>query len=223
MVVAVVIPALNEAATLVAVLRSLPAGVRVVVADNGSTDATADLALRCGAEVVAVPRRGYGSAVLAGIARLAPRPPDVLVVLDADLSDSPHLLSRLVEPIAAGRADLVCADRSRTAERGALTLPQRFGNGLAVRLIHRVSGRRFQDLGPFRAIRWTSLQRLALEDPTWGFNVEMNLKAVRHGLRIEEVPLPYGQRRGGRSKISGSIVGSARAGYRILAAVQRYR
>lgn len=223
MVVAVVIPALDEAATIARVLGALPSGVRVVVADNGSTDGTDVIALRHGACVVHVPRRGYGNAVLAGVAHLAADPPDVLVVLDADLSDAPHLLSRLVGPIAEGRADLVCADRSRTAERGALTFPQRFGNRLAVDLIARACGRRFRDLGPFRAIRWTSLLQLGLVDPTWGFNVEMNLKAVRHGLRIEEVALPYGHRRGGRSKISGSIVGATRAGYRILAAVQRYR
>ncbi len=223
MVVAVVIPALNEAATIASVLRALPPGVRVVVADNGSTDGTPKIATMHGAEVVQVQERGYGNAILAAMAYLAEAPPDVLVVLDADHSDSPEQLSRLVAPIVSGRADLVCSDRSRTAGRGALTFTQRFGNRFAVTLIERACGRRFRDLGPFRAIRWASLLRLGMEDPTWGWNVEMNLKAVRFGLRVEEVALPYGQRRGGRSKISGSIVGATRAGYRILAAVRRYR
>lgn len=221
--VAVVIPALNEAESLPAVLRDLPAVQRVVVVDNGSTDDTAAVARALGAEVVSEPRRGYGRAVQAGIAHLRADPPDVLVILDADHADPPDRLPALLRPIAEDRADLVQSDRTRDAEPGALTFPQRFGNQLATFLIARVSGHAFRDMGPFRAIRWSALESLQMEDPTWGWNVEMQLKAVQSGLRIHEVPLPYRTRKKGQSKISGSLRGAARAGVRILWAVNRYR
>lgn len=221
--VAVVIPALDEAESLPLVVRDLPAVSRLVVVDNGSTDDTAEVARALGAEVVHEPRRGYGSAVLAGIAHLRPDPPDVLVILDADHADPPERLDDLVRPIREDRADLVQSDRTRLAEPGSMTFPQRFGNRLSTFLIHRLSGHRFHDMGPFRAIRWSALERLAMEDPTWGWNVEMQLKAVKHGLRILEVPLPYRTRQKGESKISGSLRGAVRAGVRILWAVNRYR
>lgn len=221
--VAVVIPALNEAGSLPAVLRDIAGGVRVVVVDNGSTDDTAGVARSNGAELVSEPRRGYGTAVLAGIAHLASDPPDVLVILDADHADDPTRMGDLVAPIAAGRADLVQIDRSLTAEPRALTPVQVFGNGLAVRLIHLATGHRYRDMGPFRAIRWDRLQDLQMQDPTWGWNVEMQMKAVQRGLRVLEIPLPYRRRLRGESKISGSLTGSARAGVRILQAVVRYR
>ncbi|MEQ1566837.1 MAG: glycosyltransferase family 2 protein [Myxococcota bacterium] len=221
--VAVVIPALNEAESLPLVLGALPEGVRVVVVDNGSTDATAAVARELGATVVFAPRRGYGTAVLAGIAHLWAEPPEVLVILDADGADPADRLFELVDPIAEGHADLVTSDRTRHAEPGALTAVQRYGNRLATELIAAASGRRFADLGPFRAIRWSSLLRLDMEDPTWGWNVEMQLKAVKYGLRIREIPLPYRARARGESKISGSLRGAARAGARILWAVNRYR
>lgn len=219
---AVIIPALNEEEALPGVVQSLPEGVRVVVVDNGSTDGTARVAREAGATVVSEPERGYGRAVLAGIAHLQADPPQVLVILDADHSDRPELLPRLVRPILDDEADLVLSDRSRTAAPGALTRPQRFGNRFATLLMWGVSGHRYADMGPFRAIRWTSLMRLHMEDPTWGWNVEMGLKAVHHGLRIREIPVPYGARRAGQSKISGDLRGAARAGVRILWAVGRY-
>ena len=221
--IAVVIPALNEADSLPGVLASLPPVWRVVVADNGSTDPTAAVARAGGAEVVHEPRRGYGSAVLAGLRQLVDDPPDIVVVLDADHADDPAQVGVLVAPILAGEADLVLSDRTRMAERDALTRTQRFGNWLATRLMAVASGHRYQDMGPFRAIRWTALQRLSLTDPTWGIFVEMQLKAVRRGLRIREIPLPYRPRRAGRSKISGDLIGSARAGARILWSVRVYR
>lgn len=221
--VAVLIPALDEAESLPGVLASLPAVERVVVIDNGSTDATAAVARAHGAEVVSAPRRGYGTAVQAGIHRLRSDPPDVVVILDADGADPGERLFDLVLPIAAGHADLVSTDRTRTAEPGALTPVQRYGNLLSVWLIARVTGRRYRDMGPFRAIRWSSLVALDMSDPTWGWNVEMQIKAVKLGLRILEVPLPYRARARGRSKISGSLRGAARAGARILWAVNRYR
>jgi len=221
--VAVIIPALNEAGSLPAVLADIPDHVRVIVVDNGSEDPTAEVARLGGAEVLSEPRRGYGTAVLTGIQHLSSDPPDILVILDGDHADDPTRLPDLVSPIAGGRADLVQIDRTLTAQAHALTSVQRFGNTLATTLIHLTTGHRYRDMGPFRAIRWSSLVALEMEDPTWGWNVEMQMKAVHHGLRILEIPLPYRTRRAGRSKISGSLAGSARAGVRILQAVAKYR
>lgn len=221
--VAVVIPALNEAASLPSVLADLPRGLRVVVVDNGSTDGTAEIARTHGAEVVYAPRRGYGTAVQAGMNHLRGDPPDILVILDADHADPAERIPDLCRPIEEGKADLVQSDRTRTAEPGAMTFPQRFGNRLATALIAAAAGVRYRDMGPFRAVRWDALERLRMEDPTWGWNVEMQLKAVQHGLRVLEVELPYRARTKGRSKISGSLRGALRAGVRILWAVNHYR
>ncbi|MCO4743956.1 MAG: glycosyltransferase family 2 protein [Proteobacteria bacterium] len=223
MSVAVIIPALNEAQSLPAVVRDLPDGVRVVVVDNGSTDDTARVAAQLGCEVVHEPRRGYGSAVQAGMAHLGPKPPEVVVILDADHADHPELIGHLATPILDGEADLALSERTLTAERGALTPPQRAGNWLATHLIRRSTGYAYRDMGPFRAVRWTSLIALDMQDPTWGWNVEMQMKAVHHQLRILEIPLPYRARQKGKSKISGSIRGTLRAGARILLAVHTYR
>lgn len=220
--IAVIIPALNEEQTLPLVLADLPVSTRRIVADNGSTDRTAAVAAAAGAEVVVEPRRGYGSAVQAGLRALAADPPDIVVILDADHADDPRLLDRLVGPITRGEADLVLSDRTGTADPGALTLQQRWGNRLAVRLMQAATGRRYRDMGPFRAIGWGALQRLELVDPTWGWNVEMQMKAISRGLRVIEVAMPYRARAGGRSKISGSVRGTLRAGARIVWAVHRY-
>jgi len=219
----VVIPALNEAESLPGVLRALPRVDRCVVVDNGSTDDTARVAREAGAEVVLAPRRGYGSAVLAGMAHFRDDPPDVLVILDADHADPPEALPRLVQPILDDEADLVQSDRTQGADPGAMTAVQRFGNRFATELIAVQTGVRFNDMGPFRAIRWSSLEALGMEDPTWGWNVEMQLKAIKHGLRIKEIPLPYHRREQGESKISGNLRGAARAGARILWALAKYR
>lgn len=220
--IAVVIPALNEADSLPGVLADLPSA-RVVVVDNGSIDQTAEVARTHGAEVIVETRRGYGSAVQAGIRALAAEPPEVLVILDADHADRPDLLYRIALPILDDVADLVVTDRTRTAAPGALTWSQRFGNRFAVRLIAWTVGHRYRDMGPFRAIRWTSLTQLGMVDPTWGWNVEMQVKAVAHGLRIVEIAVPYRARPRGKSKISGSWSGTLRAGVRIVQAVARYR
>lgn len=204
-------------------LGDLPPAVRVILVDNGSTDDTASVASGLGAEVVHEPRRGYGSAIQAGMRHLRADPPEVMVVLDADHADHPELIGHLVTPVLDGYADFVLADRTMTAEPGALSPPQRFGNQLATSLIRRATGFAYRDMGPFRAIRWDSLELLQMRDPTWGWNVEMQMKAVHHELRILEVPLPYRARRKGHSKISGSIRGTIRAGVRILQAVHTYR
>jgi glycosyltransferase involved in cell wall biosynthesis len=227
--IGVVLPALDEAGSLPAVLADLRAlqatglTLDVVLVDNGSTDGTGDIGREAGITVLVEPRRGYGTAVQRGFAHLAADPPAVVVVLDADHADDPLRLPDLVQPVLTDRADLVLADRTLTAEPHALSAVQVFGNALSTWLIARTTGHRYRDMGPFRAIRWESLVQLEMEDPTWGWNVEMQMKAVHHGLRILELPLPYRRRRAGRSKIGGSLTGATRAGVRILQAVRRYR
>lgn len=221
----VVIPALNEEASLPLVLAGLPRPPvrRVVVADNGSRDGTARVAREGGAEVVEAPRRGYGSACLAGLDHLRRTgPPDVAVFIDADFSDHPEELPSLVAPILAGGADLVIGSRVLgRRERGALLPQARAGNLVACLLIRLFYGHRFTDLGPFRAIRWDALERLGMADPDFGWTAEMQVKAVRHGLRCTEVPVSY-RRRVGVSKITGTISGTVRAGYKILWTVARH-
>jgi glycosyltransferase involved in cell wall biosynthesis len=221
--IAVVIPALNEAGNSPHVLGDIPAGVTTIVVDNGSTDDTAQVAAECGAVVLHERQKGYGSAVQAGLRYLEHHPHDIVVILDADHADDPSLMPRLTDPIANDEADFVLANRTLTADSGALEPAQRAGNWLATRLMKLATGYRYQDMGPFRAMRWSSLQALRMEDPTWGWNVEMQMKAVHHGLRSREVSLPYRKRRSGRSKISGSVRGTVKAGSRILWAVHRYR
>jgi glycosyltransferase involved in cell wall biosynthesis len=223
-IVDVVIPALNEEASLPLVLADLPKTVRrVVVADNGSLDGTARVAREGGAEVVAAARRGYGSACLAGLAHLRQTgPPDIVVFVDADYSDHPDELPALVAPILAGEADLVIGSRALgRRERGALLPQARAGNLVACLLIRLFYGHRFTDLGPFRAIRWDALERLEMADPNFGWTAEMQVKAVRRGLRSTEVPVSY-RRRVGVSKITGTVSGTLRAGYKILWTVARH-
>jgi hypothetical protein len=221
--IGVVIPALNEEASLPLVLAALPAWVdRVVVVDNGSTDATADVALQAGAVVVREPRRGYGRACRAGIEALADAV-DVLAFLDGDFSDRPEQIDRVIAPIVDGRADLVIGSRVRGRRaRGALTLPQRWGNALACLLIRWFWGYRYTDLGPFRAVRVAALDGLRMDDRTYGWTIQMQIRAVRAGLRVSETPVDY-RRRIGRSKISGTIRGTVGAGTKILSTVIRER
>jgi glycosyltransferase involved in cell wall biosynthesis len=221
----VVIPALNEEASLPLVLAGLPRPPvrRVVVADNGSRDGTARVAREGGAEVVEATRRGYGSACLAGLDHLRRTgPPGVVVFIDADFSDHPEELPSLVAPILAGEADLVIGSRVLgQRERGALLPQARAGNLVACLLIRLFYGHRFTDLGPFRAIRWDALERLGMADSDFGWTAEMQVKAVRHGLRCAEVPVSY-RKRVGVSKITGTISGTVRAGYKILWTVARH-
>jgi glycosyltransferase involved in cell wall biosynthesis len=221
----VVIPAYNEEASLPLVLAALTStGVRrVVVADNNSRDATAEAARRRGAEVVLARRQGYGSACLAALAHLrASGPPAIVVFLDADYSDHPEELPSLVMPIVEDRADLVIGSRVLgRCERGALMPQARAGNAVATFLIRLLYRHRFTDLGPFRAARWSSLERLAMRDPDFGWNAEMQVKAVQRGLRVVEVPVSY-RRRVGVSKISGTVSGTLHAGYKILSTVLLY-
>jgi glycosyltransferase involved in cell wall biosynthesis len=218
--VGVVMPALNEALALPQVLPALPAWLEeVVVVDNGSTDGTADVARRLGARVVTEPRRGYGRACLAGIAALGSRI-DTVLFMDADAADRPSDIGSLLAPLVGREADLVIGSRIRHAEPGALTPQQRFGNALACQLIRWGWGVAYSDLGPFRVIRREALTRLRMRDETWGWTVEMQVKAARQGLRVTEVPVAY-RRRIGVSKISGTLAGTLRAGSKILWVIGR--
>lgn len=218
----VVIPALDEEAALPHVLRALPPVRRVVVADNGSRDRTAEVARAAGAEVVHEPRRGYGAACLAALAHLAADPPDVVVFLDGDHSDHPEELPQLIAPITDARAELVIGSRVLgQAERGALTPQQRVGNAIACGALRVVYGARYTDLGPFRAIRWASLMRLDMRDRDYGWTVEMQVKAARLGVRHVEVPVSY-RRRIGSSKVSGTLRGTIGASHKILWTLARH-
>jgi len=167
-----------------------------------------------GARVVSEPRRGYGQACLAGIAALSPGI-DTVVFLDADASDRPEEMDRLLAPIADGAADMVIGSRPLGAEPGSLTPVQRFGNALSCWLIRRLWGVRFTDLGPFRAITRPALARLEMQDRNFGWTVEMQVRAAGRGLRCAEIPVSY-RRRIGQSKVSGTISGSVKAGVKIL-------
>ena len=215
--VAIVIPALNEEAALPAVLAEIPRGLspRIVVVDNGSTDGTAAVARGAGAEVVTLEQKGYGRACLAGFAHLDADPPDIVLVLDADHSDYPEDLADILAPLLDGSADMVCGSRVERAEEGALPPQVRYGNALATFLIRRLHGFAYRDMGPFRGLRWEALQRLEMCDPTYGWNAEMQVKALQRGLVVVEVPVRY-RRRVGRSKISGTIKGTVLAGGLII-------
>lgn len=221
--VAVLIPALNEEKAIAKVLAAIPPGLagEVVVVDNGSTDRTADVARRQGARVVGEPRRGYGQACQSGLAALAPA--EIVVFLDGDFSDFPEEMPALLAPILKNEADLVIGSRVLgRPERGALLPQQRLGNALATWLIRLLFGVRYTDLGPFRAIRADSLARLRMQDRSYGWTVEMQVKAARAGLRVAEVPVRY-RRRVGVSKISGTLAGTCKAGYQIITTILRYR
>ncbi|MGH7143913.1 MAG: TIGR04283 family arsenosugar biosynthesis glycosyltransferase, partial [Planctomycetota bacterium] len=218
--VAVVIPALNEEQAIGSVLDAIPRWVtQIIVADNGSTDRTAIVAAQKGATVVAEPQRGYGAACLAGMKALDR--PDIVVFLDGDFSDSPDEMERLIAPIVLDEADLVIGSRALgSAQAGSLTWPQRFGNALACTLLQLLYGVQYTDLGPFRAIRYSALRRLAMTDRNYGWTVQMQARAARLKLRAVEVPVSY-RRRIGTSKISGTLRGVCGAGTKILTTIFR--
>ena len=223
MTCSVIIPALNEEASIGNVIRTLPATEleQIIVVDNASTDATASIALRSGATVVREPRRGYGQACLAGIAAL--NPVDIVIFMDADGSDDPDDLDKLLDPIRSGEAEFVIGSRKLgTIEPGSMTIPQRFGNELATFLIRLFWGVRYTDLGPFRVIRRESLEKLGMQDTNYGWTVEMQIKAIAHRLAVVEVPVSY-RRRVGKSKISGTVRGVLGAGYKIIYTIFKYR
>jgi hypothetical protein len=214
--ISLILPARNEALALGTVLNNVPPEVdRVLVVDNGSTDATALVAETLGAEVVREPKPGYGRACLAGLAVLAQDPPDMVAFADADGSDDLFRLRDLFHLVAEGHRDLALSRRIPAA-RNALSLPQRFGNWLATRLIHLLWGHRYHDLGPMRVISWKALQALEMRDQDFGWTLEMQIKALKTGLRVQEVATPYRARVAGRSKVSGNVNGVLRAGLKFF-------
>ena len=220
--ISVLIPALNEAASIRLVIHAIPPGLvsEIIVVDNGSTDGTAAIAAQSGARIVHEPHRGYGAACLAGIA--AADCSDIIAFLDGDFSDYPEELALLAEPIIQGEADLVIGSRMAGAD-GRRVLPAQayWGNRLSTFLLRLLYGCRFTDLGPFRAIRAESLQALGMCDRNFGWTIEMQIKAVQQGLRIQEIPVRY-RRRIGQSKISGTLSGSMKAGCKILYTIGKY-
>ncbi|HET7289719.1 MAG TPA: glycosyltransferase family 2 protein [Thermodesulfobacteriota bacterium] len=218
----VIIPALNEEVSIGKVIADIPGGLvsEVIVTDNGSADGTADIAAAAGATVLREERRGYGYACMKGIeyarSKAEGERPDIVVFLDGDYSDYPEELPILVKPIIEDGYDMIIGSRTRgERERGAL-LPQAFfGNALATTLIKWIYGVEFTDLGPFRAIRFDKLLLLGMTDMTYGWTVEMQIKAAKQGLRCGEVPASY-RKRIGESKVTGTLGGTVMAGYKIL-------
>lgn len=217
----VVIPALDEEEAIGLVVREIPAVVaEVIVVDNGSSDRTAEVAWAAGARVVAEPRRGYGQACLTGID--AARDADVVAFLDGDHSDYPAQLVDVLRPILAGEADLVIGSRQLGRQApGAHPLHAVLGTRVCVGLMNLLIGTRATDLGPFRAITGSALRCLGMKDRDFGWTVEMQVKARHAGLRVCEVAVDY-RARLGRSKVSGTVSGTIRAGAKILATILRY-
>lgn len=226
--VTVIIPAFNEEASLPWVLHDLPDVGQVIVVNNGSTDQTTEVALRHGASVVLEPVRGYGAACLRGLSEIeralkgGQSPPQVVAFIDADYSDHPDRLPQLVRPLQEGRADLVLGSRLLgKRELGAMPWQSVWGNRLACFLMGWLLNARYSDLGPFRAIRYDALCRLAMQDRSFGWTVEMQIKAVRAKLRWIELAVPY-RRRIGQSKISGTLMGTIKAGAKILYTIAKH-
>lgn len=217
--VSILIPAFNEEDSIVRVIGSIPRDIidDVIVIDNNSTDRTAQEAAKAGARVIKEDFKGYGAACIKGLQDIVDT--DIVVILDADYSDYPEQVIRLVTPIAEDEADFVIGSRILgRREKGALAPQAYWGNKLAVFLIRLLYNYSFTDMGPFRAIRYDSLKKLDMKDRDFGWNAEMQVKAVKKKLRIKEVPVDY-RRRIGASKISGTFSGTLKAGYKIISTV----
>ena len=220
--ISIIIPAFNEESSIGLVLDALPQDKirEIIVVNNNSTDDTARVASAHGARVVEEPQKGYGSACLKGIDEL--NAPDIVVFLDGDFSDFPEEIVELVSPIEKGDADFVLGSRMILTESRRALLPQaRYGNRLAVFLIKLFFNYSFTDLGPFRAIRYSSLMAIGMQDMDFGWTVEMQIKAVKNGLRIQELPVKYRERIG-VSKITGTVSGTFKAGTKIIYTIFKY-
>ncbi|MCP4607901.1 MAG: glycosyltransferase family 2 protein [Planctomycetes bacterium] len=231
---ALIIPACNEAGSIKQVVKGFSqlrhgdeAFIQeIVVVDNNSTDGTAEQARKAGATVVLEPIMGYGRACQKGLTYIKQRasgPPELLAFTDGDGSSKPEDLFKIVAPLASSAADFTLGVRQQLSAAGALTLPQRFGNGLACWLIKRMYGVCYSDLGSLRAINWDLLMGMQMEDMTYGWSIEMQIKAAKQGLRIQEINVHNFPRTAGSSKVSGTLTGVMGAGYKIISTVFRYR
>lgn len=219
-IIDVIIPARNEAKAIGHVIGDIPRDMvrHIYVSDNGSQDNTAAIAHQHGATVIDVEKAGYGRACQAAIAHIAQQdnPPHIIVFLDGDYSDYPQEMTYIIEPIVQDEYDLVIGSRVLGQRaKGSMTIPQIFGNWLSTSLIKLFFGYTYTDLGPFRAIKYTSLQKLSMQDLTYGWTVEMQVKAAKLKMKTKEVPVSY-KKRIGKSKVSGTIKGTILAGYKIL-------
>ena len=225
-VIHVIIPAFNEELSIGAAVSAIPRELvtKIVVVDNASTDNTAEVARKAGATVLYEPVPGYGSACLKGIHYCGQQSilPDIIVFMDGDYSDYPEEMGDLVKPIVENKADLVVGSRATgEREKGSMTIQQIFGNWLATSLLKLFFKARFTDLGPFRAIRYSSLVDLHMKDRNYGWTVEMQVKAAKQQIRCTEIPVRY-RKRIGISKVSGTLKGTLMAGYKILYTIFKY-
>lgn len=222
--VSVIIPALNEEEPIAEVVRAVAATSiprEIIIVDNGSTDGTADRARAAGAKVVTEPHRGYGRACMAGVRALSPEC-NVVVFLDGDGSDCPEFINQLVDPVGRGTHDFVIGSRTRgQREPGSMNLQQMISGRVAGFLLRLLYGVRYTDMSPFRAIRRDALEALEMREQTYGWNLEMQMRAARAGLRILEIPVNHRCRTGGQSKVSGTLRGTFVAGTRIMATLLR--
>lgn len=226
-IIKVIIPAFNEASSIAHVINDIPSIVdEIIVVSNNSTDNTETNAKNAGATVLVEPRKGYGYACLKGmdyIARLdRTQQPDIIVFLDGDYSDYPEELIKIVQPIIQDDIDFVVGARVKSLrEKGAMTIPQIFGNWLATTLMTLFFKAKFTDLGPFRAIKYHKLLQLDMEDKTYGWTIEMQLKTLKQKLSYTEIPVNY-RNRIGTSKVSGTVKGAIFAGVKILGWIFKY-
>ena len=221
--IAVIIPTLNEVAAIGGVIGELPKDIvsDIIIADSGSTDGTQDAARRAGARVLDLRERGYGRACAAGVAAASPEC-DIIIFMDGDGADRGDLIAQLVAPLRAGGQDFVIAARvKRLREPGAMSPHQVFAGYLFGLAIFLFTGVRYTDMCAYRAINRAALDRLGMREMTYGWNIEMQFKAARQGLRVLELPMPYRCRAGGESKVAGSLRGTIRASWRIFAAFTR--
>jgi glycosyltransferase involved in cell wall biosynthesis len=228
MKVKVIIPVFNESGSIGFVLKDIPSSLvdEVIVVNNGSTDDTAEIAGKAGATVLYEPEKGYGAACLKGLEYIRSqgneKQPDVVVFLDGDYSDYPEQMSLLLDNMVERDLDMVIGSRSTgQREKGSMMAQQIFGNWLATSLMRWFFGAKFTDLGPFRAIRWESLEKLGMRDRNYGWTVEMQIKVVKQGMKYGEVPVDYRQRIG-KSKITGTVKGTIMAGYKIIGTILKY-
>ena len=223
----VIIPAYNEQNSVGKVINDIPKDIvsEVIVVNNASTDETRKVAQEAGATVLDEQRQGYGYACLKGleyVANSADKKPDIIVFIDADYSDYPEELKLLIEPIISENYDMVIGSRALgERESGSMTIPQVFGNWLATNLLALLYQIKFTDLGPFRAVKYDSLVKLDMKDTTYGWTVEMQLKAAKHKMKCIEIPVTY-RKRIGVSKVSGTVKGTILAGYKILWTIFKY-